>query len=161
MVAGKTSKKSSSLKFEGSKLNVCIIVSQWHKDITDALLEGAFTVFEKIEADEFSLEVIDVPGSFELPLGAQLAIKHYNPDAVICLGCIIRGETPHFHYISNAVTDGIMQLNLSHNIPVIFGVLTTDSVKQAKQRSGGKHGNKGADAAKTALEMIELRNRLK
>ena len=142
-------------------MNVCVIVSQWHKDITDALLEGVFTVFEKIEIDEFSMEVMNVPGSYELPLGAQLTINKYSPDAVICLGCIIRGETPHFNYISQAVADGIMHLNLAHNIPVIFGVLTTDTVKQAKQRSGGKHGNKGADAAVSAIEMMELRNNLK
>ena len=141
-------------------MNVCIIVSQWHKDITDALLEGVFTVFEKMEITDFSMEVINVPGSFELPLGANWAIKKYSPDAVICLGCIIRGETPHFDYISKSVTDGIMQLNLSHNIPVIFGVLTTDNLKQAKQRSGGKQGNKGADAAIAALEMVELKNKL-
>jgi len=142
-------------------MHVCIVVSQWHKDITDALLEGVFMTFEKIEVDDFSMEVINVPGSFELPLGAQLAINTYSPDAVICLGCIIRGETTHFHYISKSVSDGIMELNIKHNIPVVFGVLTTDTVKQAKQRSGGKQGNKGADAAITALEMIELRNKVK
>ncbi len=161
MVARKENQKGSQVKFSGKKLNVCVIVSQWHKDITDALLEGVFTVFEKMEIDEFNMEVINVPGSFELPLGAQWAIKKYTPDAVICLGCIIKGETPHFNYISKSVSDGIMQLNLSHNIPVIFGVLTTDTVKQAKQRSGGKHGNKGADAAMAAIEMTEIHNKLK
>jgi 6,7-dimethyl-8-ribityllumazine synthase len=161
MVTRKANKKTKPLIFSGRKLNVCIIVSQWHKDITDALLEGVFTVFEKMKVDDFSIQVMDVPGSYELPLGAQWAIKHYSPDAVICLGCIIRGETPHFHYISKAVTDTLMQLNIAHNIPVIFGVLTTDNIKQAKQRSGGKQGNKGADAAVAALEMIELRNKLK
>jgi 6,7-dimethyl-8-ribityllumazine synthase len=145
MVSPKQNKKASPGKFSGKSLNVCIIVSQWHKDITDALLEGAFKVFEKIEIDEFSMEVIDVPGSFELPLGAKLAINRYSPDAVICLGCIIKGETPHFDYISKAVSEGI----------------TTDTLKQAKQRSGGKHGNKGADAAMAALEMTELSNKLK
>lgn len=142
-------------------MNVCVIISQWHKDITDALLEGVFSVFEKVQIDDFSMEVINVPGSYELPLGAQWAIKKYSPDSVICLGCIIRGETPHFNYISQAVADGIMQLNLAHNIPVIFGVLTTDTLKQAKQRSGGKQGNKGADAAITAIEMMELKNKLR
>lgn len=160
MATRKASQKKSTKPFSGDKMNVCIIVSQWHKDITDALLEGAFTVFEKMEITDFSMEVINVPGSFELPLAAQMAIQHYSPDAVICLGCIIRGETPHFDYISKSVADGIMQLNLSHNIPVIFGVLTTDNLKQANQRSGGKHGNKGADAATTALEMVELKNKL-
>jgi len=161
MATRKSIPKASGKKFTIKKMNVCVIVSQWHKDITDALLEGVFTVFEKIEMDDFSMEVINVPGSYELPLGAQWAINKYSPDAVICLGCIVRGETPHFEYISKSVADGIMHLNLTHNIPVIFGVLTTDNVKQAKQRSGGKHGNKGADAAVAVLEMMELRNKLK
>ncbi|HTA81287.1 MAG TPA: 6,7-dimethyl-8-ribityllumazine synthase, partial [Bacteroidia bacterium] len=91
MATRKANKKTIAPKFSVGKLNVCIVVSQWHKDITDALLEGAFTVFEKMEIDEFSMEVINVPGSYELPLGAQWAITHYTPDAVICLGCIIRG----------------------------------------------------------------------
>jgi 6,7-dimethyl-8-ribityllumazine synthase len=155
-----TSKTSTKHTFPG-KLNVCIVVSQWHKDITDALLEGVFKVFEKADIKQFSMEVMNVPGSYELPLGAQWAIKQRSPDAVICLGCIIRGETPHFDYISKAVADGIMHLNLTHNIPVIFGVLTTDTVKQAQQRSGGKHGNKGEDAAMAVIEMIELSNKLK
>ena len=161
MATRRSSQKASTKKFSGDKLSVCIVVSQWHKDLTDALLEGAFQVFEKTAIDKFSIEVINVPGSYELPLGAQWAIDTYAPDAVICLGCIIRGETPHFNYISKAVADGIMQLNLTHNIPVIFGVLTTDTLKQAHQRSGGKHGNKGADAAEAVLEMTELRNKLK
>ncbi len=161
MATRKQNQKLSPVKFSGDKLNICVVVAQWHKDITDALLEGVFTVFEKMEMEDFSMEVIDVPGSYEIPLGAQWAIESYKPDAVICLGCVIKGETPHFNFISKAVADGIMQLNLRHNIPVIFGVLTTDNVKQAKQRSGGKHGNKGSDAANAALEMIELRNKLK
>ena len=156
-----TSKNTEKKTFSGDRLNICVVVSQWHKDITDALLEGVFQVFEKTEADRFSMEVINVSGSYELPLGAQWSIEYHKPDAVICLGCIIRGETPHFEYISKTVTDGIMQLNLEHRIPVIFGVLTTDTIKQAKQRSGGKHGNKGADAANAAIEMIELRDKLK
>lgn len=161
MATRKSTQKTPAKKFSGDKISVCIIVSQWHKDVTDALLEGAFQVFEKAAIDKFSMEVINVPGSYELPLGAQWAIDTYSPDAVICIGCIIRGETPHFNYISKAVADGIMQLNLAHNIPVIFGVLTTDTLKQAHQRSGGKHGNKGADAAVATLEMTELRNKLK
>lgn len=156
-----TSADSEKEKFSGSKFTVSVVVSQWHKDITDALLEGVFQVFEKTDIENFSMEVVNVPGSYELPLGALWAINYHKPDAVICLGCIIRGETPHFNYISKAVADGIMRLNLDHNVPVIFGVLTTDTVKQAKQRSGGKHGNKGADAAIAALEMVELRNKLK
>jgi 6,7-dimethyl-8-ribityllumazine synthase len=161
MATRKSTQKKTDQIFTGSKINVCVVISQWHKDITDALLEGVFTVFEKMEMNEFSMEVINVPGGYELPLGAQWAINKYSPDVVICLGCIIRGETPHFNYISKSVADGIMHLNLTHNIPIIFGVLTTDTLKQAQQRSGGKHGNKGADAAIAALEMVELRNKLK
>lgn len=156
-----TSKASEKKEFSANRLSVCVVVSQWHKDITDALLEGVFREFEKTSIEQFDMEVINVPGSYELPLGAQWAIQHHKPDAVICLGCIIRGETPHFNYISKAVADGIMHLNLAHNIPVIFGVLTTDTLKQATQRSGGKHGNKGTDAAIAALEMVELKNKLK
>ncbi len=161
MATRKTNQKNSLEKYTGNKVTVCIVVSQWHKDITDALIEGAFIQFEKAGADKFEITLLNVPGSYELPLGAQWAINSYTPDAVICLGCIIKGETPHFNYISKAVADGIMQLNLKYNIPVIFGVLTTNTVKQAKQRSGGKHGNKGSDAAIAAIEMVELSNKLK
>jgi len=157
-MATRKANKKSSLEFSGDKMTICIIVSQWHNDITGALAKGALNVLEKGKS---SAKVLNVPGSYELPLGARWAINKYSPDAVICLGCIIRGETPHFNYISKAVADGIMHLNLAHNIPVIFGVLTTDTLKQAKQRSGGKHGNKGADAAIAALQMLELQNKLK
>jgi len=161
MSTRKASKKPIFPDLKDENIAVCIVVSQWHKDITNKLLNGALGAFEKIKPGRSSVKVLHVSGSYELPLGAKWAIDTYAPDTVICLGCIIRGETPHFHYISNAVVNGIMQLNLANNIPVIFGVLTTDTLKQARQRSGGKHGNKGADAAIAALEMIELRNKLK
>jgi 6,7-dimethyl-8-ribityllumazine synthase len=161
MSTRKASKKPVIHKLSGSKITVCIIVSQWHKDITNDLLKGSLEVFEGNKIDQSSIHIVNVPGSFELPLGAKWAMDTYQPDAVICLGCIIKGETPHFHYISKAVADGIMHLNIANNIPVIFGVLTTDTLKQANQRSGGKHGNKGADASVAALEMIKLRDKLK
>jgi 6,7-dimethyl-8-ribityllumazine synthase len=161
MSTRKANTKPVIRRFLGGKITICIIVSQWHTDITDDLLKGSLRTFREHKIDQSSIHIVNVPGSFELPLGAKWALDTYKPDAVICLGCIIKGETPHFHYISKAVAGGIMQLNLANNIPVIFGVLTTDTLKQAKQRSGGKHGNKGADASVAALEMIELRDKLK
>jgi 6,7-dimethyl-8-ribityllumazine synthase len=149
--------KPSTRKFSLKNITIGIVVAQWHNDITGALLKGAIDSLKKSGIPSSSIIIKHVPGSFELPLGAQWLREHDNADAVLCLGCIIQGETPHFDYISQAVANGIMALNLKYNIPVIFGVLTTNTVKQAKQRSGGKHGNKGADAAIAALEMLELK----
>jgi len=101
-----------------------------------------------------------VPGSFELPLGAQYLIEYKNVDAVICLGCVIQGETRHFEFICQAVSQQIARLNLDYNIPVIFGVLTTNTHQQAKERSGGKHGNKGIEAAVAAIKMLLLRDKV-
>jgi 6,7-dimethyl-8-ribityllumazine synthase len=151
--AHKPSVSKSSLK----NITIGIVLAQWHNDITNALLKGALDTLKKSGIPTSSIIVKHVPGSFELPLGAQLLREQDKADAVLCLGCIIQGETPHFEYISQAVAQGIMDLNLKYNIPVIFGVLTTSTVKQAKQRSGGKHGNKGADAAIAALQMLELK----
>ena len=102
-----------------------------------------------------------VPGSFELPLSAKYLIKYSKVDAVICIGCVIQGETRHFDFICDAVSNGIINLALETDIPVIFGVLTTNNIDQAKERAGGKHGNKGLEAAITAIKMIALKNELK
>ena len=131
-----------------------IVLTRWHSDITDKLLKGALDTLKKHGISASSIILKRVSGSFELPLGAQWIKESEKADAVICLGCIIKGETPHFDFISQAVAMGIMDLNLKYNIPFIFGVLTTNTLKQAKQRSGGKHGNKGAEAALAALEML-------
>ena len=147
----------AGLKGEGKV--ICIVVSQWHKDITGNLLKGAKKLLASKGIKPKSIIVHEVPGSYELPLGAQWIIQKHRPDAVICLGCVIKGETPHFEFICNAVANGIMQLNIEHNIPLIFGVLTTNTLKQAKARSGGKHGNKGEEAAIAALNMLELRDK--
>lgn len=133
-----------------------IVVAKWHDDITGALLKGAKKALKKAGINYSSVKILTVPGSFELPLGAQWMIES-GVNAVLCLGCIIRGETPHFDFISQATSDGIMHLNLKYNIPVIFGVLTTNTLRQAKERSGGKHGNKGEEAAIAAMEMLEVR----
>ena len=142
---------------DGSSFKIGIVVSQWNADITTALLDGARETLLKAGVAATNIDVLYVPGSFELPYGARQLMKPGKCDAVICLGCIIQGETKHDEYIANAVASGIMQLGLMSGIPVIFGVLTTNDEAQAKERAGGKHGNKGSEAAMTALQMAHLR----
>jgi 6,7-dimethyl-8-ribityllumazine synthase len=142
---------------DGSSFKMGIVVSQWNADITNALLEGAKTTLLKAGVLQENIEVLYVPGSFELPWGARQIMKPGKKDAVICIGCIIQGETKHDEYIATAVASGIMQLGLMSGIPVIFGVLTTNTEEQAKDRAGGKNGNKGAEAAATALQMAVVR----
>ena len=137
-----------------------IVVSQWNERITGALLEGALKTLAACGVPEKNIHVHRVPGSFELPLGARWVNDHYAPDAVICLGCVIRGKTSHFDYICRAVTDGIARLNLDTGKPFVFGVLTTENTDQALDRAGGKHGNKGDEAAVTAIRMAALRKEL-
>ncbi len=133
-----------------------IVVAQWNKEITEALFEGAYKTLIDNGVDQKNIIRMDVPGSFELTFGAKLMLETANVDAVIALGCIIRGETPHFEYISQAVTHGLTELNLKYDKPVIFGVLTTYSLEQARDRAGGKYGNKGAEAAIAAIQMADL-----
>jgi 6,7-dimethyl-8-ribityllumazine synthase len=134
-----------------------VIVSEWNSEITQNLLTGAVEELQKKEAPAKNIIVETVPGCFELPLAAQMAAMNYNPDAVICLGCVIKGETPHFDYVCQAATHGILQVSLSMKIPVIFGVLTVNTLEQALDRSGGKYGNKGIEAAHTALKMTKFK----
>jgi 6,7-dimethyl-8-ribityllumazine synthase len=143
---------------DGSSFNIGIVVSQWNADITNALLEGVKDTLKKAGVPDQNIEILYVPGSFELPWGARQIMKPGKRDAVICLGCIIQGETKHDEYIASAVASGIMQLGLMSGIPVIFGVLTTNTEEQAKDRAGGKHGNKGAEAAAAALQMAVVRS---
>lgn len=157
MASRLNTKAKSAKHFSLKGVTIGIVVAQWHTDITGALLKGAINTLKEAGIKEASVKVKTVPGSFELPLGAQWLIESEKADAILCLGCIIQGETPHFDYISQAVSNGIMQLNLVYNIPVIFGVLTTNTLRQAKERSGGKHGNKGSDAAIAAMQMLEGR----
>lgn len=142
---------------DGSSFKIGIVVSEWNADITNALLDGARETLLKSGVSEDNIDVLYVPGSFELPWGARQIMKPGKKDAVICLGCIIQGETKHDEYIASAVASGIMQLGLMSGIPVIFGVLTTNTEEQAKDRAGGKHGNKGAEAAIAALQMAIVR----
>src|SRR5690606_34766866 len=133
-----------------------IVVSQWNAEITGSLLNGAYQALLDHDAAEANIRVIEVPGSYELTAGADILLRDETLDAVICLGCVIQGETPHFDYICNAVAQGITNVSLKHSKPVIFGVLTTLDMEQARARSGGKHGNKGEEAAITAIQMAAL-----
>jgi 6,7-dimethyl-8-ribityllumazine synthase len=133
-----------------------IVVSDWNSEVTLKLLEGAINTLLKHGSAKENILINHVPGSFELTIGAQFFAEYDDVDAVICLGCVIQGETPHFNFICQGVTQGITQLNLEYNIPFIFGVLTTNDLQQALDRSGGKYGNKGDEAAITAIKMAAL-----
>lgn len=143
------------------KMHISIVVSEWNTEITAALLKGAVDTLINNGVSEKNISTSWVPGSFELPMGAQLVAEYKKTDAIICLGCVIQGETRHFDFICDAVANGITRVNLDYNIPVIFGVLTTNNQQQAIDRSGGKHGNKGDEAAYTAIKMAELKQKLK
>jgi len=140
-----------------ASLKIGIVVSSWNNEITEALFEGAYQTLLSASCKKKNIFRTDVPGSFELPLGAQLCYEKNKCDAVICIGCVIRGATPHFDYICQSVSKGIMDLNLKHGIPFVFGVLTCNTMAQAKERAGGKHGNKGVEAAITAIKMATLK----
>jgi 6,7-dimethyl-8-ribityllumazine synthase len=141
---------------DASEMRFGIVVSDWNREVTWSLLNGATATLKKHGATDENIIVSHVPGSFELTLGAQFLAEYDDLDAVICLGCVIEGETPHFTYICQGVTQGITQLNMEYNIPFIFGVLTTNNQQQAVDRAGGKHGNKGDEAAVTAIKMAAL-----
>jgi 6,7-dimethyl-8-ribityllumazine synthase len=133
-----------------------IVVAEWNTEITHALYEGAYQSLVNNGALLENIFTYTVPGSFELTTGAELLLKNTKLDAVICLGCVIQGETRHFDFICNAVANGITNVAIKYSKPVIFGVLTTDNQQQAIDRAGGKHGNKGDEAAVTAIKMANL-----
>lgn len=143
------------------EMRIGILVSQWNPEVTTALLEGALDTLKKHGVRKSNILVHYVPGSFELTAAASLmAGGSFRPHAVICLGCIIQGETRHFEFIAQAVANGIANVGIQHQLPVIFGVLTTDTHQQAIDRSGGKHGNKGDEAAVAAMQMVALSREL-
>jgi 6,7-dimethyl-8-ribityllumazine synthase len=145
---------------DACKMRFGIVVSDWNDDVTHALLEGAKKTLRKHGAKEKNIYIRHVPGTFELTFGARLLAEHFEPDAVICIGSVIKGETPHFNYICMGVTHGITELNLDYDIPFIFGILTTDNRQQAMDRAGGKYGNKGDEAAITAIKMAALQTEI-
>lgn len=134
-----------------------IVVSEWNEEVTEALYSGAVSTLLELGASRENIERMNVPGSFELSLGAQWMAKREDIDAVITLGCVIQGETRHFDFICQACADGITNVGLKYDKPVIFGVLTTNNQKQAMDRAGGKHGNKGDEAAATAVKMLNVK----
>lgn len=143
-----------------ASFRIGIVASLWNNDITDNLLDGAKNTLLEHGLISKNITVVRTPGSFELPLAAQMLFQQKELDAVICLGSVIKGETDHFHFVCNAVSLGIKDVSLKFGKPVIFGVLTDNTKQQALDRSGGKHGNKGVEAAVTALKMVALQNRL-
>ena len=145
-----------------NSFKVGILVSEWNRDITDSLKQGAVNSLIASGVNSSSIKVEYVPGSFELPTAAVMMLEADDTlDAIICLGCIIQGETRHFEFIAQAVANGIAQVGLDYNTPVIFGVLTCDTMQQAEDRAGGKHGNKGVEAAISCLKMLALERKLK
>lgn len=140
---------------DASMMRFGIVVSEWNNNITDNLLDGAIETLIKNGAKEENIFVHHVPGAFELTFGAKEIAENKDVDAVIGLGCIIKGETPHFNFISQGVTQGFIQLNVKYSIPFIFGVLTDNEMQQSIDRSGGKYGNKGDEAAITAIKMVQ------
>jgi 6,7-dimethyl-8-ribityllumazine synthase len=133
-----------------------IVVAEWNTEITNALYQGAYQSLVNNGALPENIYTYTVPGSFELTTGAELLLKNTKLDAIICLGCVIQGETRHFDFICNAVANGISNVAIKYSKPVIFGVLTTDNQQQAIDRAGGRHGNKGDEAAITAIKMASL-----
>jgi len=146
---------------DASFMRVGIVVSEWNQTITERLLQGACDTLERHGVKPENIHVEHVPGSFELTFGARQMAEHLTPDAVIVLGCVIKGDTPHFEYVCSGVTQGITTLNLQCDIPFIFGLLTTNTLQQSEERAGGRYGNKGNEAAVTAIKMADFVCRLK
>ncbi len=137
-----------------------IVVATWNSNVTERLLEGAIAGLLKAGCQESNISVKYVPGTVELTLGAQFFAEYTDVDAVIVLGCVIQGDTRHFDFVCQSVTQGVTQLMISWNMPIAFGVLTTDNLQQALDRAGGKLGNKGEEAAETAIQMVALQNEM-
>ncbi len=142
--------------FDINGVRIAIIAARWNSNITDSLLDGAVRALARHGIAESDMDVFRVPGAFELPLACQKAARRGIYDAVVALGCVIRGGTPHFEYVCAETTRGIGEVSLREDLPVAFGLLTTDDLEQAEERSGNNSENKGEEAALTALEMIAL-----
>ena len=143
-------------RMDASGLRFGIVVSRFNTFISERLLEGALDALRRHGADDDAITVVRVPGAFEIPLTAQRLAATGDHDALICLGAVIRGATPHFDHVAAEVTKGIAAVGLARDLPIAYGILTTDTLEQAIERAGTKAGNKGADAAVTAIEMADL-----
>lgn len=153
------------MKIEGKLIakgqRICIVASRFNELITNKLIGGAQDAFFRHEGEEDKLDIVWVPGAFEIPLAAKKVSLLKKYDAIVCLGAVIRGATPHFDLVASETTKGIAQVSLQSEVPVIFGVLTTDTIEQAVERAGTKAGNKGFDAMTSAIEMVNLLQQLK
>jgi len=143
----------------GADMRIGIVVSEWNERVTNKLLEGAYNTLIKHGVKEENILIDYVPGSFELIFGSKHLVENKEIDTVIALGCVVRGDTPHFDYVCGGVTQGIADMNIRYDIPFIFGLLTTDTMQQAEDRAGGRHGNKGDECAVTALKMVDFYRR--
>lgn len=148
-------------KLTAKNMKVAIVVARFNEFITSKLLGGALDCLTRHEAEDKNITVAWVPGAFEIPLAAQSLAATKKYDAVICLGAVIRGATPHFDYVCAEASKGVAQVALQHQLPVAFGILTTDTIQQAVERAGTKSGNKGTDAAMSAIEMVNLLRQVK
>ena len=160
MVQRKESKPVAPFDFDPSGLKIGIVVSLFNSDVTERLLAGAREELARIGVPGGNVKEVRVPGSFEIPLAARVLIRTTRPDAVVCLGALIQGESDHYHYLAAEVSRGIGQVGLECEVPVVFGVLTAQNLEQALDRSGGRHGNKGAEAAQAALQMVQTIKKL-
>jgi 6,7-dimethyl-8-ribityllumazine synthase len=154
-------KKLLQPKIHQGRLNAegfrfAIVASRWNDFLTSRLVEGALDALERLGADEKAVELFKVPGSFEIPLLARKVAASGKWDAVVCVGTIIRGQTPHFEYIASEVTKGIAQAGMETDVPVVYGIVTADTLEQAIDRAGVKAGNKGFEAAMSAVELVNL-----
>jgi 6,7-dimethyl-8-ribityllumazine synthase len=147
-------------KYITNNLKFAIILSRFNETIGENLLKGAIECLSKHGVTSENIDIIKIPGAFEIPVTADKIASSKKYSAIICLGVIIRGSTPHFDYVASAASNGILQVSLKHSLPVSFGILTTNSIEQAVERAGTKAGNKGWDAALTAIEMSNLFNQL-
>lgn len=145
---------------DASEMRFGIVVSEWNNNITSTLLQGAIETLKKNGAKMENITIRTVPGSFELIFGCTQLAKSGWVDAIIAIGCVIRGDTPHFDYICQGVTQGLSELNVNGNIPIVFGLLTTNSVEQAEERAGGILGNKGNEYAITAIRMVDYADQI-
>jgi len=145
---------------DARNMRIGIVVSEWNIEITKGLLKGAVDTLKKLNVKESNIEIQYVAGSFELALGSQYLLEYSNVDGIVALGSVIQGETKHFDFVCHGTTKGIMDVSLKYNKPVIFGLLTDNTMQQAIDRSGGKHGNKGVECAIACVKMIALKNKL-
>jgi len=152
--------KSIDGDFNAGDAKFCILAARFNSFIVERLVEGAVDALVRHGTKRENIEIIRVPGAYEMPVSAQRIAQTGNYDSIIALGAVIRGSTPHFDYVAGACSKGLAQVSLAADMPIIFGVLTTDTIEQAVERAGTKAGNKGADAAVAAIEMISLFNKL-